>query len=364
MTTSTPPSQQYETDGRTVREVVECNQELVNEAWCRKIIRQLLQSLEMQYAMQLPHRPITPETVLVLDSGDPLLLPTADSGAPGLEADDMHDLAAVMHYAITREYPASSPLRGRALGYNPVFLAAIDRCLAPDPAQRPQDIAAMRDLLGIVPLGPAVAPPPPPPAVSSQAAPQPAPAAPIVQQRTPEHAGPGQRKLMLAGAVLILCCAIGGLAALLYGTDSRDALALAVPAAETVEDTAAVPAPASASSEAGEASETLPASGMQSPADTAPVASVESAPAASAAPIKAAAPNAASYKLLIKPWAMVEVDGVAHGASPPLKRLSLAPGPHTIRILNPNFPEHTVTVHAVKGETSVIELDLTEETIE
>jgi hypothetical protein len=35
---------------------------------------------------------------------------------------------------------------------------------------------------------------------------------------------------------------------------------------------------------------------------------------------------------------MVPVDGVDRGASPPLKRLTLAPGQHTVRIVNPNVP--------------------------
>ena len=53
-----------------------------------------------------------------------------------------------------------------------------------------------------------------------------------------------------------------------------------------------------------------------------------------------------------------------HGATPPLKRLPLAPGQHTIRIVNPNFPEHTVMVNAVKGASAVIEMDFTEEEVE
>ena len=46
------------------------------------------------------------------------------------------------------------------------------------------------------------------------------------------------------------------------------------------------------------------------------------------------------------------------------KRLNLAPGQHTIRIVNPNFPEHSITVNAVKGASSVIEMDFTEEEVE
>ena len=47
----------------------------VNEVWCRKIFRQLLQSLELQYAMHMPHRAITPDTIVFHENGEPLLMP-------------------------------------------------------------------------------------------------------------------------------------------------------------------------------------------------------------------------------------------------------------------------------------------------
>ena len=59
-------------------------------------------------------------------------------------------------------------------------------------------------------------------------------------------------------------------------------------------------------------------------------------------------------------WGTILVNGVNRGVSPPLKRLSLPAGQHTIRIINPSVPEHTVTVNSVKGANAVIELDFTE----
>ena len=356
MMTSTPVTQQQQTDGRTVREVVECNHDLVSEPWCRKIIRQLLQSLELQYAMQMPHRPIRPDTVLVLDSGDPILLPAPDTGVPGSEAGDMHDLAALIHYAITREYPPLAPLRGRVPGeYSPTFQTAIDRCLSPDPAQRPASIEGLRNLLGIVPLGPAVPAPP----AATPAAPQQA--APSFLAEPPAHAEQGRmrRWLMLAGAATVLCCAAGALVALLHGADSRDALTLALPDDVPTQESAAPAGPLPAA--AVDTAAALP--DMPSLAGQPPAAFEEGAPAAAAGQERAAVAAAAgaTYKLLIKPWGMVQVNGVDRGASPPLKRLTLPPGQHTIRIVNPNFPEHTVTVNATKGAASTIELDFTEE---
>lgn len=380
MMTSTPVTQQQQTDGRTVREVVEFNQELVNEVWCRRIFRQILQSLELQYAMQMPHRPISPDTVLVLDSGDPMLLPSPDVGNAWSEAGDMHDLAAVVHYAITREYPPAAPLQGRLPGnnggdYSDTFITAVDRCLSPDPQQRPHTIEQLRNLLGIVPLGPAI---PAQAALPQSAAAPPEPVASFLTDPAPAPEKEGwQRWLMLGGAATVLMVALGALFALLHQADSRDAVTLALPGdAPAVEQGASRPAtgpvPALPASDGITAYPDLSAT-QPAPGHTGDLAAGQAhalppvgagAPAipgqpAFQQPVSAAA--GATYKLVIKPWAMIQVDGVDHGASPPLKRLTLAPGQHTIRIINPNFPEHTVTVNAVKGASSVIELDFSEE---
>lgn len=376
MMTSPPVTQQQQTDGRTVREVVEFNQELVNEVWCRRIFRQILQSLELQYAMQLPHRPITPDTVLVLGSGDPMLLPapegrTTEAGEARSEADDLHDLAAVVHYAITREYPPAAPLEGRVAGgngdeYSAGFLTAVDRCLSPDPQQRPHTIEQLRNLLGIVPLGPAF--PAQPPSTPPEAA-------------LPYHAEPAaasgpaglKRWLLIVAAATVLLAALGALFALLHQADSRDTVMLALPDDEE---------PAAAPPEAGFSGSTE-AAGAGASSDSASLAGLPSGappgdphavtiPPLTGAPTAgqrgangaAAAAAGATYKLVIKPWAMVHVNGVDYGASPPLKRLHLAPGQHTIRIVNPSFPGQTVTVDAVEGATSVIEMDFSEEELE
>ena len=435
MMTSTPPSQQQHTDGRTVREIAESNHELVNEVWCRRVFRQILQSLELQYAMQMPHRPIDPDTVLILDSGDPMLLPAPETDAPWSEAGDMHDLGAVVFYAITKETLPAPPLLGSAPdGYSEAFVSAIDRCLSPDPQQRPQNIEQLRELLGIVPLGPAVpvqsfeafqaasaqpamaaaavpepallqepalAPTPAPAAIPASAAaavlaPVPAQgsaAVPITASATASAAVPTSastagpapissaartpapararkpRWPLLAAVAAILLLALAALFTLLNGADSSDAVTLALPQA-----------PATAQEEPEAA---LPALVLASPAPLPqPVAPVPPAPdtesallpeapatatavvradAQSARQREAAAAGGATYKLLVRPWGMIEVNGTSFGASPPLKRLSLAPGQHTIRIANPNYPEHVVTVNAVKGGSTIIELDFTQE---
>ncbi|MDY0976641.1 PEGA domain-containing protein [Massilia sp. CFBP9012] len=383
-------------DGRTVREIVEHNHEMVSEAWCRRIVRQVLQSLEVQYGMRMPHRLITPDTLLILDSGDPMLLPSSDQepdpeSLPEIEARDMHDLAAVVHYAVTLDLVPTTPLRGRPLGdYSESFIEAIDRCLAPDPALRPHTIEQMRELLGIVVLAPpsaALLPPEEDDAAPVQAAaPADVPVAPVVTPAppvAPAHlprtrsapdpvAAPAaterpRRWLLIGILALVLAAALVALFALLRQADSSDALALSVPPA--LED------PYSASETPLVALPQEPAARLEGPvidesASGAPVAPPP-APDAAVPPTavqlapRGTPPEAAvagtTYTLAVKPWGTIVVDGVERGASPPLRRITLPPGEHTIRIVNPGFPEHTVTVNSVEGQTGTIELDFTEE---
>ncbi|MBQ5950168.1 hypothetical protein [Massilia sp. ST3] len=372
-TLSTPPQQ---TDGRTVREIVEHNQEMVNESWCRRIIRQVLQSLELQYAMQMPYRPITPDTLLVLDSGDPMLLP-AHATLPGdTEAQDIHDLAAVVHYAITQEAAPQGPLRGRVgSDYSDSFVGAIDRCLSPDPQERPQTIEQLRNLLGIVVLGPAMASSGGAPAMAASAPPVAQFAAEAEPLRAARDAQPGrlQRWLLMTGAATVLLGGLAALLALLHEADSRDALSLTLPE-EQAQQQAAAPARADTAALDGAAPQGVPAQPVYPaplPAHAGGVAVTSVPPPAAAARSPAAPPTAvtvlpaaaqpgATYKLLIKPWGTILVNGVNRGVSPPLKRLTLPAGQHTIRIINPSFPEHAVTVNSVKGETAIIELDFTQ----
>ena len=79
--------------------------------------------------------------------------------------------------------------------------------------------------------------------------------------------------------------------------------------------------------------------------------------AADARPGRIAAPAAAAQmgtvQLAISPWGAIEVDGQAAGVAPPLSRLSLSEGTHTITVRNADFPAFTTTVqvHADKAQT-------------
>ncbi len=65
-------------------------------------------------------------------------------------------------------------------------------------------------------------------------------------------------------------------------------------------------------------------------------------PAPATAPIAPAATGA--LQLAVSPWGQVEVDGNPVGTTPPMNRLVLPEGTHTITIRNSDFPPFTTTV--------------------
>jgi hypothetical protein len=401
-----PPS----ATGRSVRNIVETSPELVNEVWCRKIFRQILQSLELQYAMQMPHRAITPDTVVFQENGEPLLVPALvgepPPGSPDrTEAEDLYALAAIVHYAITREPVPAGPLRGRAPeGYSESLVTAVDRCLAPDPAQRPRNIDELRDILGIVSLGP--------PASAqfatvrvgapNMAAAAPAPNAALADGVVPSFmqaaapAGPGlglgrwQRWALALGGGAALAAIALVMFAELRDSGSYDHIVLTLPqtadhAREAnrrdaqLADATRAPDPASSSVGANDSGAT--ASGQDATAGAGPQAQQEAAappvdtrlpaglpapPAAGQhAPAAQAAANAvpaggASFRLRVQPWGVVYVDGVDRGVSPPVKRLALAPGRHTLRFTNPTYQDRVLEVDTGKGD-GVIAVDFNDE---
>ena len=343
--------------GRTVREIIELNPEQISEVWCRKVFRQLLRLLEKQYAQQLPHRVITPDTVVVHDDGSMLLLPSLHGDPePGVAA-DLTALARVVHYAITGEVVPTGPLRGRAPeGFSASLVSAVDRCLAYDPARRPRTVDELRDLLGIVRIRPA------------SAAGRPAPAVP-----------PRKRHRAWAVAGLAILMSGVGLAVFagLRSAPPRPVLAngAGTPAAdERTANGAAETAAAAVQAESGGAASAAEAvveaaeAATQSTAPQAasktrgaasrPNAATAAMPAAPPPPMAIPAPAAANpvadtgavFTLHIQPWGRVVVDGVERGISPPVKQLVLAPGRHAVLVINPGAGARVLEVDTARGD--------------
>lgn len=475
-------TEQHGLEGRSVRDIVEHEHDLVTEAWCRKIFRQLLLSLEKQYAMEMPHRAITPDTVVFHSNGAPLLLPSIISDPEPDQASDLSALARLIHYAITQEIAPTGPLAGRMLpGYSESLILAVDRCMDPDPALRPHSIEALRELLGIttvvapaaapwtppelaetpppaampeptvpgtlvsrvppapivppVPLVPSASPtaaqgsaapapasPPPglPPLQDAAPAPQPfkrsaddafnlkkddtplprtlaprlEPAADPVRRRWPRWAVAGGTVVLVAIALAVFAQWRDPDPVLVAlpqtgepgPTHDPGATPVAPPdttAASADADVASAPPAQQSMPPAADGVKPLPMTtplqtpvptpaqqmpAQQSPAQasapvtpstaatvppskTAPAATAQTAPVRSAPPAPAPAANgSAVYKLQIQPWGIVYVDGIDRGVSPPVKRLVLTPGRHSIRVSNPNFRERTLEIDTADGD--------------
>jgi len=181
-------------EGGTLKQALRARAAPPDEAWLRKLLVPLLDALELLHGADCLHRDISPDNILLVggDRADPkpLLL---DFGAarrvigehtqaltvilkpgfapieqydeiPGMKQGpwtDLYALAAVVHFAITGRAPAPSvgrvmhdahePLAQTARGrYGDAFLAAIDRALAPRPADRPRSVAEFRRSLAAV----------------------------------------------------------------------------------------------------------------------------------------------------------------------------------------------------------------------
>ena len=390
-----PGTAQQDLEGRSVRDVVEYSPEQVNEGWCRKVLRKILQSLELQYAMEMPHRAITPDTIVFHANGEPLLISDDidTAPAPALQlAEDLTALARVIHYAITQELAPTGPLYGRAAGYSAELVAAVDACMDPDPALRPHSVDAVRGLLGSGAASTIAQVPSMPPNSSASAqafAPGPVKRsipdpvaggdAPPVAGVEAHHAGTrrSRRWAIAAGGGAAVAFAVVAFATWRDAGPARHIVATRPQTGEPVPSDLPAPGAVSPDSMASQARAGQGASGASDdPAGDTP-GKVPAAPAADPAgkladsPASGASsggttrgggggdrlqgtrrvapgPATARYQLLIKPWGVVYVDGVDQGASPPLKSLALTPGRHTVRITHPDYRDSVLEFESAR----------------
>jgi serine/threonine-protein kinase len=66
-----------------------------------------------------------------------------------------------------------------------------------------------------------------------------------------------------------------------------------------------------------------------------------------------AAPASGILQLAISPWGQVEIDGAPAGTAPPLARLNLPEGTHTVTVRNADFPPFVTTVQ-ISAERAVV----------
>ncbi len=174
-------------EGPTLKHWIRQTVEPVDPTWLEQFMRLLMDALETLHRENCLHRDVAPDNILILNERTPLLL---DFGAarrvigdltqaltvilkPGFAPieqyaesqsmrqgpwTDVYALCAVAHFMITGRAPTPSvtrvladdlvPLSAGAAGrYPAAFLAALDAGLTVRPQQRPQSIAALRELM-------------------------------------------------------------------------------------------------------------------------------------------------------------------------------------------------------------------------
>jgi serine/threonine protein kinase len=176
-------------EGRTLKDIIGQEPEVTTETWWKSALKPILEALDVLYGVQILHRDISPENIMIQPNGEPVLL---DFGAarqlmqnstqaltvilkPGYApieqyADDpsmkqgpwtdIYALSAVVYSTITKKAPPASvarmikdpmePLSPDAYpGYSRQFLFAISKGMAVKPDDRPQTIAEFSRLLGL-----------------------------------------------------------------------------------------------------------------------------------------------------------------------------------------------------------------------
>ncbi|MGZ5168903.1 MAG: protein kinase domain-containing protein [Burkholderiales bacterium] len=173
--------------GITLKHALRNLDEQPGETWIKALLSQLLDALEIIHSHSCYHRDISPDNILMLEDGRPLLL---DFGAarrvigdrtraftvilkPGYAPieqyaedpemkqgpwTDLYALASVLYLALTRKAPPPSIARvvndrlvplSRSLNgkYDDAFLRGLDAAMSVKPQDRPQSVAAFRRML-------------------------------------------------------------------------------------------------------------------------------------------------------------------------------------------------------------------------
>ena len=177
--------------GMTLKEARRAMRAPPDETWLRAFVEPILAALERLHRAGVFHRDISPDNILLLPSGRPILLDFGSArrvlgrGTRSLTVvlkpnfapieqygnetglaqgpwTDLYALGATVHFMLTGEAPTPAVLRvvddrrtplaaagGAAFpGVGATFLAAIDWTMAVAPKNRPQSVAALRQALG------------------------------------------------------------------------------------------------------------------------------------------------------------------------------------------------------------------------
>jgi serine/threonine protein kinase len=369
-------------EGQTLKERLVHMQSPPDEALLKKFLMPVLDALAHMHSEQIYHRDISPDNIMILLDDRPVLLdlgaarrqeannsqamtvlvkpgyaPIEQYAGDGQIAQgawtDIYGWGASAYFALTGKAPPPSASRimndsiirltdAGLKGYSYEFLAAIDAALAVRPDDRPQSVAALRQLF-LLDLQPAKVVPDEPVQEQVQAEAtsevseeksitktivQTANTNDIISSKKPNSSG-----LIVAAITAII--ALSG--AFLWFAKT--------PPTELVKkpEIKAIAAPAVIT----ESEKTPPSIAEKIP--TLPEEKIVEKIAEKE--IDQAPEKPAIARLAIKPWGEIFINGESRGVSPPMKSLNLAPGTYSIEVRNGDYPVHKLSATLKAGET-------------
>jgi len=423
--------------GRPLHALIQEGFRLTDDASLRAFLNPLLDGLAQLHTADCFHRDISTDNILMLASGQPLLLDfgaarsvlvnksevstvilkpgfapieqysDAPDTAPQGAWTDIYALSAVIYQAMTGVMPTVSvariihdpliPLSQRALpGFSPGVLAAIDAGLRVAPAERPQSVQALRELMTIESMTPPrvlameVAAPDEGPMPGQASAPPPLPAQ-VPVARDAALKSRKKRPLLLAGALFFLVL-IAVFAGLYFGGDDGLITGSKMVVETTSEQIMDQPMPPMPPDDANQGAdhdnpedspdeltavietddgdergthEALPEGGAatQEAAQPPPVhahggteASTDGDSVSDAGRQDSeqetlmASSTQAIVVVSVQPWADVYAEGELKGTAPPALRLHLQPGERTLELRNDAYPAKRVVLNLKAGQ--------------